>query len=67
MNSSRGWGGQGRNSSRGGGRVQVHGNFHILTSKQNKPGGGVKPLTNLGSATVMGHTINIFISYINIL
>ena len=29
----RGFRGGSRNSSRGGGRVQVHGNFHILTSK----------------------------------
>ena len=37
MNSSRGGGVLGRNSSRGGGvRVQVPGNFNILTSKKKQ-------------------------------
>ena len=48
-NSSRGWV-LGRNSSRGVGssKGQVYWNFH--TDKQNKSGGGGKPLP-LGSAT----------------
>ena len=51
-NSSRGGGGSGPEFFEGGGRVQVHGNFHILTSKQKKPrGGGVNPLSPPGSAT----------------
>ena len=33
------WGVLGRNSSRGGVRVQVHGNFHILTSQPPPPPG----------------------------
>ena len=45
-NSSRGvfWAGILRRGG-GGVRVQVHGNFHILTSKKKKPG-GVKTLNN---------------------
>ena len=39
----------GQNSSKGGFRVQVRGNFHILTSKKKKTseggGGGLNPLT----------------------
>ena len=38
-----GGGGSGQEFFRGGVRVQVRGNFHILTSKKNKPGGGVTP------------------------
>ena len=62
-NSLRGGGGVlGQNSSKGGGgvRVQVRGNFHILTSKKQqqqqplKGGGGLNPLTPpSGSATVL--------------
>ena len=49
-NSSTGWGVLGRNSSRWAIRVQVRGNFHILTSKKKLGGGGVNPLPPLGSA-----------------
>ena len=46
-NSSGGGGGSGPKLFKGGGgvRVQVRGNFHILTSKKNLGGGGVKPHT----------------------
>ena len=54
----------GRNSSGGGGgggRLQVRGNFHMLTSKKKQPlRGGVKPPNPpppLGSATVLNDTI----------
>ena len=53
-NSSSGGGGVlGRNFSRGGGRVQVRGNFHILTSKNNSEGGlnTLTPPPPPGSAT----------------
>ena len=43
-----GGGGSGPEFFRGGGvRVQVHGNFHILTSKKNLRDGGLNPLTPL--------------------
>ena len=43
-NSLRG-GGLGQNSSKRGFRVQVRGNFHILTSKKKTSEGGFKPPT----------------------
>ena len=53
-NSLRGGGVLGQNSSKGGFRVQVRGNFHILTSKKKKPlkEGFKPPKPPSGSATV---------------